>query len=62
VIYLYAPEAKWFFMLDAYGKDEQDDLTAAEKKVLSGLARELKQQAKTAAESSRRVRQGRRTR
>jgi hypothetical protein len=62
VIYLYVPEAKWFFMLDAYDKDEQDDLTAAEKKVLSGLARELKQQAKAAAEHPRRARQRRRTR
>lgn len=62
VIYLYVPEAKWFFMLDAYGKDEQDDLTAVEKKVLSALVRELKQQAKAATEGTRRVRPGRRTR
>jgi hypothetical protein len=62
VIYLYVPEAKWFFMLDAYGKDKQDDLTVAEKKLLSGLVRELKQQATAATERSRRVRQGRRTR
>jgi hypothetical protein len=60
VIYLFVPEAKWFFMLDVYGKDEQDDLTADEKKLLSGLARELKQQAKAAADHPRRRRTQRR--
>jgi hypothetical protein len=62
VIYLYVPEAKWFFMLDAYDKDEQDDLTAAEKKLLAGLVHELKQQSKVATESGRRVRHGRKKR
>ena len=42
VIYLYVSEAKRFFMLDIYGKDEKDDLTASEKKVLSKLVTELK--------------------
>jgi len=46
VIYLYVPEAKWFFMLDIYGKDEKDDLSAGEKKELAKLANELKRQAK----------------
>ncbi len=32
IIYLYVPEASWFFMLDIYGKDEKDDLTQDEKK------------------------------
>jgi len=32
VIYLYVAEAKWFFLLDIYGKDEKDDLSAGEKK------------------------------
>ena len=45
VIYLYVPEAKWFFMLDIYGKDEKDDLSSAEKKVLAQLVDELKRQA-----------------
>ena len=47
-IYLYVPEAKWFFMLDIYGKDEKDDLSTAEKKVLSKLVDELKRQARAA--------------
>lgn len=45
VIYLYVPETRWFFMLDIYGKYEKDDLSAAEKKVLSKVVDELKQQA-----------------
>lgn len=45
VIYLYVPEVKWFFMADVYGKDEKDDLSADEKKVLKALAEELKKQA-----------------
>ena len=49
VIYLYVPEAKWFFLLDVYGKDEKEDLTAHEKADLRKLAAELKQQAAAAA-------------
>ena len=49
VIYLYVPEAKWFFMLDIYGKDEKDDLTAKEKKDLRKLVSELKKEAAEAA-------------
>ena len=45
VIYLYVPETEWFFMLDIYGKDEKDDLTAAEKRTLSQLVDELRRQA-----------------
>ena len=45
IIYLYVPEAKRFFLLDIYGKDEKDDLSASEKKLLARLADELKQQA-----------------
>ena len=48
VIYLYVPEAKWFFMLDIYDKDEQENLSAAEKKVLAKLAEEFRLQAKAA--------------
>lgn len=50
VIYLYVPEVKWFFMLDVYGKEQKEDLSQAEKKVLSRLARELKGQAKAAVQ------------
>ncbi|HUG90282.1 MAG TPA: type II toxin-antitoxin system RelE/ParE family toxin [Planctomycetaceae bacterium] len=49
VIYLYVPEASWFFMLDVYGKGEQDDLTAVQKRSLQKLAEELKRQARQAA-------------
>lgn len=49
VIYLYVPSAKWFFLLDIYGKDEKDDLSTAEKKILAGLVEELKEQAREAA-------------
>lgn len=48
VIYLYVAETKWFFMLDIYGKDEKDDLSAAEKRELAKLANKFKRQAKTA--------------
>ena len=48
VIYLYVPEAKWFFMLDIYGKDEKDDLNAEEKKILAQVVDELKRQAQAA--------------
>lgn len=54
VIYLYVPEAKWFFMLDVYGKDEKDDLSATEKRILSKLTKELKQEAKEAVNRSTR--------
>jgi hypothetical protein len=49
VIYLYVPEAKWFFMIDGYGKGEQDDLTAAQKRQLSRLADQLKHEARKVA-------------
>jgi putative transcriptional regulator len=49
IIYLYVPEAKWFFLLDIYGKDEKADLSAAEKKHLCSLVTQLKFQAKEAA-------------
>lgn len=52
VIYFYVPEAKWFFMLDIYGKDEKDDLSADERKQLRKLADELKKQAIVAAKRS----------
>lgn len=48
VIYLYVPEAKWFFMLDIYGKNEKDDLSPAQKRSLARLVDELKRQASAA--------------
>jgi hypothetical protein len=38
VIYLYIPEAFRIDLIDVYGKDEKDDLSAAEKRVLAALA------------------------
>jgi mRNA-degrading endonuclease RelE of RelBE toxin-antitoxin system len=49
VIYLYVPEAKRFFLLDIYNKDEQLDLTVSQKKQLSKLVDDLKHQATAAA-------------
>lgn len=54
VIYLYVSEAKWFYMLDIYGKDEKDDLSSAEKKTLAQLVDELKRQALAAPRRSSR--------
>jgi len=45
VVYLHVPEAKRFYMLDLYGKDEKEDLSPAEKKVLRELAEQLKVEA-----------------
>jgi hypothetical protein len=42
VIYLHVPDAKRFYMLDIYDKDEQDDLNANQKKQLKRLADQLK--------------------
>ncbi|HOE12185.1 MAG TPA: type II toxin-antitoxin system RelE/ParE family toxin [bacterium] len=46
IIYLDVPEAKWTLLLDIYGKEEKDDLKAAEKKVLKRLTTEFKNLAK----------------
>jgi hypothetical protein len=45
LIYLHIPEVNWIFLLDIYGKGEEDDLNVAEKKVLIRLANEPKVQA-----------------
>jgi hypothetical protein len=45
VIYLHVPDAKRFYLLDVYGKDEKDDLSAKEKKQLKKLAERLKLEA-----------------
>ncbi len=41
VIYLHVDEADIIFLMDIYGKDEQEDLTADQKKILKGLAQSL---------------------
>ena len=45
VIYLHVPEAKRFYMIDVYGKDEQDDLSPADKKRFRQLALAVKAEA-----------------
>jgi len=42
VIYLHVAEANVIFLMDTFGKDEQADLTADQKKVLKGLAQSYK--------------------
>ena len=42
VIYLHVPEADCIYFITVYGKDEQDDLDAAQKKQLASLARQIK--------------------
>jgi hypothetical protein len=43
-IYLDVPEAGVIFFLDLYGKDEKDDLSPVEKKVLKTLAEGYKRE------------------
>ena len=50
VIYLHVPLAKRFSLRDVYGKDEKDDLSAAEKKQLWLLSEKLKEEAKVSYE------------
>ena len=52
VIYLHVAEAAIIFLMDVYGKGEQDDLTADQKKVLKGLAEGFKRAALEAAKAS----------
>ena len=47
VLYLHIPESNWFYLLDAYGKNEREDLSAEQKKILAKLADEFRAQAKT---------------
>lgn len=47
VIYLHVPEVNQFFMLDVYGKDEKDDLSPQEKRILATLANQLKREARS---------------
>src|ERR1700675_4057641 len=50
VIYLHVPQAKRFYMLDIYGKNEKDDLWVNERKQLRKLAEQLKIEAIAAYE------------
>src|SRR5829696_5470484 len=45
IIYLHIPQAFRIELIDDYGKDEKDDLTPAEKKVLARLAAVARQEA-----------------
>jgi hypothetical protein len=45
VIYLHVPEAHVIYLMDIYGKGEQDDLSAADKKMLRTLADQYKRDA-----------------
>jgi len=47
IIYLYLPEPHWLFLLDLYGKDEQDELTPQEKRILARLAGQIKDEVRT---------------
>ena len=49
VVYLHIPEACRIDLLAIYGKDEKDDLSADERKVLASLARQAKTEALAAA-------------
>ncbi len=42
VIYLYVPQVSRFYMIDIYGKDEQDDLSQADRKAFRELAEAIK--------------------
>ena len=45
IIYLSIPEASRIYLLDIYGKDEKDDLSAAERRELAALAKEARREA-----------------
>ena len=49
VIYLHIPEAERIDLLAIYGKDEKDDLTSDEKRILRSLANEAREEARRRA-------------
>jgi hypothetical protein len=53
IIYLHVAEAHVVYLIDVYGKNEQDDLTADQKRVLKQLADSYKTAAIRAAEAFR---------
>ncbi len=44
IIYLHVPAANRFYMIDIYGKNEKDDLSGGEKKLLKQLVQQLKKE------------------
>jgi hypothetical protein len=55
IIYLAIPEAQRIDLIDIYGKDEKDDLSAAEKKALAAMVQEVRTEAIKAYRRSRGV-------
>ena len=49
VIYLHVPETDVVFLMDVYGKDEQQDLTPDQKKILRSIAEDFKRTSKRPA-------------
>ena len=54
VIYLHVAEADVIFLMDLYGKGEQEDLTASQKRILKGIADDYKAAAIRAVRSRER--------
>lgn len=46
MIYLHVPNVNQFYLVDVYGKDEKDDLSPQEKRILATLADQLKREAR----------------
>ncbi len=45
IIYFHIPEVKWIYFIHGYDKDESDDLTTDQKKILASMAKTLKEEA-----------------
>ena len=45
LIYLHVPEVKRFYLIDIYGKNEKEDLSAADKKAFGRFAKAIKEAA-----------------
>ena len=45
VIYLYVPEASVIYLMDIYGKGEQEDVSTSDTKILKSLAEQYKREA-----------------
>lgn len=58
VIYLHTPEAQRIDLIAVYGKEEADDLTNDQTRVLCELARQLRDEAKAAARRGKTKRRG----
>ena len=53
VIYLHVAETQAIYLMDVYGKDEQEDLTVDQKRILKRLAEDIKRSAIRAAGASK---------